>query len=301
MARLLKSRGTRWVAVAVALVLVSGILWIWVSNRRGGQGLLAASEPVASGQAAVLSDVSAQELETVVRVRVFFGHQSVGMNVLDGVSAVYAAHGIAVPRVERTRSPLRETGSWIAQDYLGANEKPLLKIQDFDDAMRGGLASQVQVAMMKLCYVDITSDTDVDTLFSTYRKTLSALERDFPGVTFIKVTVPLTTEQSGLSKLKAGLTGNDRFGAGENAVRERLNALIRKQYADDHLWDLAAIESTTPSGSRVEGQFDGKRYYALYDGYASDVGHLNAEGSRRAAVAWIKAIAEAKRTSVAPR
>ncbi len=78
-------------------------------------------------------------------------------------------------------------------------------------------------------------------------------------------------------------------------ARERLNALIRHEYAGDHLFDLAAIESTAPDGSRVVGTYQGQRYYRLYDGYASDSGHLNGEGARVAATAWLKAIAQASR------
>ena len=61
--------------------------------------------------------------------------------------------------------------------------------------MRSGLGQHVDVAMMKLCYVDINSGTDVDALFATYRTTMAALQREVPGVTFIHVTVPLTTER----------------------------------------------------------------------------------------------------------
>ncbi len=47
--------------------------------------------------------------------------------------------------------------------------------------MRSGIGQHVDVAMMKFCYVDITSGTDVNALFATYRETIAALERDFPG------------------------------------------------------------------------------------------------------------------------
>ncbi len=146
--------------------------------------------------------------------------------------------------------------------------------------MRGGMGRQVDVALMKFCYVDITTGTDVDALFARNRDTMGALERDFPNVTFIHVTVPLTTVSGGQA---------------ENVARERLNALIRGEYAGRHLFDLAAIESTKPDGTRVSGRYDNQGYFALYDGYASDVGHLNAVGSKIAATAFLDAIAQASR------
>jgi hypothetical protein len=119
------------------------------------------------------------------------------------------------------------------------------------------------------------------------------LERDFPEVTFMYVTVPLTTEQGLLSKLKSQLTGGKGYSEADNAARERLNALIRRDYAGRHFFDLAAIESTAPDGSRAAGIFEGQRYYRLDSDYASDSGHLNDTGARVAATAWLKAISRA--------
>jgi hypothetical protein len=232
-------------------------------------------------QHASSTEVVADDLATMASARVFFGHQSVGQNVLDGVRGVYESHGQQPPPVQDA--------------FIGENEDPLSKIEDFAARMRAGLGDQVDVAMMKLCYIDITTQTDVDALFETYRTTMAGLERDLPTVTFVHVTAPLMTEPSRLSSVKARLTGSTRYGPAENATRERLNRLVRREYADRHLFDLAAVESTTPTGSRVGGQHDGTDYYALHDGYASDNGHLNATGAQVAATAWIATVARAAR------
>ena len=231
------------------------------------------------------------DLVKVSRTEVFFGHQSVGMNILEGVSSVYAAHGMTGPPIEQGAAPGKD-GGFIDHAFIGENGEPLLKIQDFAAQLRAGLGKQVDVAMMKLCYVDITSGTDVRAVFDAYRNTMAALQREFPHVTFIYVTMPLTTQPGLLSRVKSLLTGRGGSAA-DNAARERFNALIRQQYAGGHLFDLAAAESTTPDGGRVSGTYDGQRYYALYDGYASDPGHLNAEGAQVAAAAWLKAVAQA--------
>jgi hypothetical protein len=111
----------------------------------------------------------------------------------------------------------------------------------------------------------------------------------------VHVTVPLTTEQGSLARLRSRLTGNDRFGPAENVQRERLNVLIRAEYAGDRLFDLAAVESTRPDGSRVAGRHEGADYFALHDGYAADLGHLNPSGAEIAARAWLDAVARAAR------
>ena len=246
-----------------------------------------------TSQSSVASGIAADDLAKVSRTRVFFGHQSVGMNVLDGVPGVYAAQGMAAPPIEQVGTRPGADGGLVSHAFIGENEKPLLKIGDFDTKLRAGAGRQADVAMMKFCYVDILRDTDVSALFARYRETIAALERDFAKVTFVHVTVPLMTEQGSLSKLKSRLTGSSRGGPAENVARERLNALIRREYAGGHLCDLAAVESTAPDGSRTVGTYQGQQYYRLYDGYASDSGHLNGEGARAAATAWLQSVARA--------
>ena len=272
---------------AVVALMIAGVA-LWVLTSRGTN-----KERSMTSQGSVAADITTDDLAKVSRTKVFFGHQSVGVNVLDGVPGVYAARGMAAPTIEQGGTRPGKDAGFVDHAFIGENEKPLLKIQDFDAKMRSEIGQQVDVAMMKLCYIDIMSNTDVDALFATYRETIAALERDFPKVTFVKVTVPLMTEQGQLSKLKSRLTGSDRYGSAENAARERLNALIRREYAGDHFFDLAAIESTAPDGSRAIGTYKGQQYYRLYDGYASDSGHLNGEGARVAATAWLMAVAQA--------
>ncbi|MFZ0161889.1 MAG: hypothetical protein WAL50_22900 [Kineosporiaceae bacterium] len=237
----------------------------------------AASSP--GGTTAPTTEVTADEVAKVARTRVFFGHQSVGMNILEGVPGVYSALGVAAPPITEGEAAAGAAGGFVTHAFIGRNEKPLLKIDDFSARLRAGLGTQVDVAMMKFCYVDVYGDRDVDALFARYRDTMTALERDLPKVTFIKVTVPLTTRGSGAQA--------------DNATRERLNALIRREYTGHHLFDLAAVESTAPDGTRAASPFEGQESFALFDGYAADEGHLNATGARRVASAWLKAIAEA--------
>jgi hypothetical protein len=275
--------------------LVATVAVVAVAGLVGGLLLLEGKETPVTADAVTggigASEVSAADLQKVARTRVYFGHQSVGGNILDGVPAVFAAHGVQAPPIEQRRVASDTAGGVISHSLIGENTKPLQKIQDFDAVVRGGVGQHIDVAVMKLCYVDITPGTDVDALFATYRDTIAALEKDFPDVTFIKATVPLTTEPGRLAKLKLWLKDDDGYGGAANAARERLNQLIRKEYQGDHLFDVAAVESTTSDGSRASGRHDGQPYFVLSDGYAADPGHLNADGSRRVATAWLAMVA----------
>lgn len=216
--------------------------------------------------------VSDAQLLAAARTSVLFGHQSVGANILDGVSGLYDNRGLSAPRIMEW--PDTASGGYVTHVYVGENGNPRGKISHFADVVRA--AGTLRIALMKLCYVDIVSDTDVDAVFDRYRSTMAALVQERPDITFLYTTVPLTVGSSA-----------------DNAARQRYNAKIRAEYGSTgRLFDVAAVESTRADGSRTTG--GSGSYLTLNPDYASDGdGHLNDTGSRRAAAALFRTIAAA--------
>lgn len=267
--------------------------WIWAAVALGAAAVsLVLLRVIAGGEEgeAVTPTVSDSDLEVAASTRVFFGHQSVGMNVLDGVPGVYADRKVDAPQVvEATTAP---TQTALAHAYIGENGKPELKMTEFESMLAAGFGDWADVAAMKFCYVDITAETDVEALFADYQQTMARVEAAHPDTAFLHMTVPLTTEPGWKSKLK-GLVGRGRSDPQDNAARERFNTLMREAYADSGtLFDIAAIESTMPNGDRVGGKYEGQPYFALYSGYAADSGHLNASASTMAAAEFVALIAK---------
>jgi hypothetical protein len=227
---------------------------------------------------AATSSLTTADLQRVRATRVLFGHQSVGWNIVDGIGAVYSSRALAAPRFVVGAAPVSRSG-FFAHDGIGSNGAPATKIRDFAARLRGGAAARVDVAFMKLCYVDITAGTDVKAVFTQYSRTVRALRTSFPRLVLLHLTVPLTTGSPS-----------------DNAARGRYNALLRQAYgASGRLVDIAAAESVSPTGARVTVAYRGARYQAMYAGYTSDGGHLNALGSRRVAAALLLRLSRAPR------
>ncbi len=209
------------------------------------------------------SAVTDDALRRVDQQRVLFGHQSVGWNILDGVNTLYGRRGITAPDVV---DELPGSGPGFAQVEIGSNGDPASKIADFEQAIAD---QDPQVAVMKLCFVDITTGTKARAVFAQYQQMVARVGQTNPGTRLLHMTVPLTV--------------ND---PASNAVRQRYNALVRKTYGTDVI-DIAKIESTRPNGSRGGGT----RHPALWRGYASDDGHLNTRGSVKVAKTFLAALA----------
>lgn len=262
---------------AVAAVALGTVLW----------APLADTEPFETPRA------TGEDLQEVADTRVFFGHQSVGYNILDALPSVFDREAVPAPPVVESREA--PEGPEIVHTRIGRNGDPLGKIAEFDQIMRGGMADAVDVAVLKLCYVDLRKGQgDVEEVFRAYRDTFSALARDYPDTAFVAATAPLTTERGPLGKVRAALGRGDRLGPEHNAVRERFNALMRAEYDEPGtLFDIASIQSTDANGDRIAYERDGDTYFAMDKAYAKDPGHLNSQGGAVAASALVAVLADA--------
>ncbi|RKG68062.1 hypothetical protein D7V80_13925 [Corallococcus sp. CA054B] len=255
--------------------------------------LLMALPQSAAASAQVKPDATVAGMERLTHRRVFFGHQSVGGNILDGVRGLPNAPGSKTPAIVEVKDANATIApGTLAHALVGQNEQPETKLAHFEQLLDGGVAKQVDVALVKFCYIDFTSSTDAKSLFEKYRATLVGLKSRHPGVTFVHVTAPLTTVQRGAKAWFNELRGRAVFGVGENVSREAFNALMRQTYGGkEPLFDLAALESSRPDGTRETYEVNGRAYPAMVPAYSDDGGHLNAQGQARVASALVTFLA----------
>jgi len=239
---------------------------------------------------ASLGDVPDSAWTALVAKRIYFGHQSVGGNIMQGVSDLVRAEPKLALRV--LESAPADSGGALVHGDVGRNGEPVLKTDDFARNLESGLAGTVQVAFHKYCYADIVDTTDVEGVFRHYRETMARLKSEFPSVVFVHVTSPLVRVQSGPRATLKKLMGQAPGRYASNIQREIFNELMRREYGGrEPLYDLAAVESTRPDGSRETISHAGRTAYALYPGYTDDGSHLNAAGRRRAAEALLVVLA----------
>jgi hypothetical protein len=233
------------------------------------------------------------ELTQIARERIYFGHQSVGANILEGLRELSAAEGVALAITEAPRAAGLQ-GPGVGHLFVPENGDPLRKLASFKQAL--GEGSQADIALVKFCYVDIDADTDMPALFNAYRKTIDELHAGNPRTTFVHVTLPLTTEQTGPKAWIKLLLGRAPSGTIQNVKREQYNTLLRRTYAGrEPIFDLARVESIAPDGAQARVQWKGVEAPVLVAAYTDDGGHLNRMGRRRAAEEFVRVLAASRR------
>ena len=200
-----------WSGVLVAAVALAAA---WLVRSPGMNDPVAVDGPTES------------ELQVAGKTTVLFGHQSVGMNILDGVSGVYASADLDAPAIEEVSGSSKAT---FRHAFVGKNGDPIGKFDAFAEVLNGPAGEEVDVALMKLCYVDINATTDVDAVFDAYVAMMAEVEAAHTNMRFLYTTAALTSDRNWKGRVKAALGRGDRMGPADNVARERYNAMIREK------------------------------------------------------------------------
>lgn len=263
---------TRTLAAAAGLLILAAMIPVLSACRKDPT-----MDPISVSRQR-LQAVPKDRWEALAGRKIYFGHQSVGQNVLEGLRAVLdATPGIRLDI--RETSDAREFDRPVfAHSAIGRNEDPDGKIEHFRAILESGVGEKADVAFFKLCYVDIDLSTDIEGLLAHYDRAMAELRAKYPRLAIVAVTVPLTNAPPGLKSRIKALFGRTGALKAVNARRAMVNEHLRRTYGSA-VWDLAAAESTTPGGDRVLARDGGRTIELLNPAYSSDGGHLNETGS----------------------
>lgn len=229
-----------------------------------------------------LADIPAEKLAALSEKSYFFGHQSVGRNMLDGLRMVMEENPVVkLNVVEGEDSSLLQPGVFLHAN-LGKNREPGTKMDAYVNAMEGGLGGKVDTAFLKFCYVDMERSGDPAQLFAQYKSEVNALQVKYPDTTFVHFTLPIKTVPTGLKVTIKNLIGKEVPQQLDNVKRAEFNELVRAEYkGKEPLFDIAHLESVAAStGEKTTFQQDGKVIEAMAPENTNDGGHLGDEGKR---------------------
>ncbi len=218
-------------------------------------------------------------IAAIAQRRIYFGHQSVGYDILAGVAELLKDVPGASLRIVDSADPRELDRPGLVHSKVGTNTDPLSKIQAFANAMDAGMGERADVALMKFCYVDIEAHTDVPTLFSRYEECFASLRARFPRVRFAHITAPLTARPGGLKSFIKLRMGKSLWGDEQNRRRHAFNELLRAKYGPGRaLFDLAKCESTDEHCQPSTHSYAGANQPCMHPSMTSDGGHLSRRG-----------------------
>lgn len=264
----------------VIALMVAGGLFVWMTSIRSFEVL---SDQVL----ARMADISPGAWERLNNKKIFFGRHSVGRDIIQGIRDVMTTHPYLRLRIVNTNDVEQFGDAILAHAGVGRNFDPMSKIVEFESLMDSGLGEKVDIAFFKLCFVDIASASDPNSVLAAYCEAMTRLRRRYPKTVFVHVTVPL---EGPPGTAKGVLKASVKRGIGrpsllaDNHMRARYNVLLRDHFAEkEPLFDLALYEALGPEGQRHHSMWNDREVPILARMYTDDGGHLNALGRRHVA------------------
>jgi hypothetical protein len=237
--------------------------------------------------------VTPAQWERLASERIFFGHQSVGGNLLEGVQEVLATNASIPLRAVETASAAEMAEPGLYHAAIGTNGEPASKLAAFKEIVTEGIGEGA-IVLLKYCYVDVSLTTDANALFEEYRKGVEELRQRRPDLTVVHVTLPLQSDPGTLRYVAAIVRGLPTY-RHLNAIRQDYNELLRRTYTGkDPIFDLAQLESTRPDGGRALVRHKGKSIPVLDNAWTYDGGHLNETARLQMAKALLATLAMAQ-------
>jgi hypothetical protein len=226
--------------------------------------------------------------QRLTQQRIWFGHQSVGGNIIEGIKDLRQIYPQININLVETSDPATVNSAGLIHFSIGQNAYPQSKIIDFDKIIQRNFTQKPDIALFKFCFLDIDTKTNILQVFKDYKSMMDRLIKTFPNTKFVQVTVPLTTEPTGKTKLirdvKSGLRKilhQPVSRSFENINRSAFNDLIRDAYGNQStVFDLAKFESIGPDQKQIIFSVDGKSYQSLLPIYTDDGSHLNFVGRK---------------------
>ena len=238
-----------------------------------------------------IKDVPASAWEKLAQKKIYFGHHSVGHNIINGIKDLMKENPKIKLNIVETADQSNFKLGLFAHSGVGKNTDPKSKIDEFAKFINKGIGKKADIAFFKFCYVDVRTGTEVRNVFNDYKNIMSKLMNAYPDTKFIHVTVPLTTEPTVLQGLIRSaknvikkIIGRSVYDPHDNQKRSLFNEMLIQEYhGKAPIFDLAKIESTFLNGTRCSFTKDGKTYYSMAPEYTNDGGHLNETGRKKVA------------------
>ena len=210
--------------------------------------------------------------------RVYFGHQSVGFNIIRGLDSLIKKNNvlnfikvITLGEYLSLMIPENDSSFYFVHSVIGENGSPKSKLDDFQHKI--DILKQIDAAFLKLCFVDFDCNTDVNLLYSNYLDNITELEKKYADIKFVYFTVPITTKRNIINRVAKIILSRRDY----SFKRSQFNKLIRET-SNIKFFDIAYLES------HLENDTTENQEEYLLKTYASDAGHLNSIGSEKVAL-----------------
>src|SRR5512143_1998993 len=125
---------SRWRSKLLMGIVLAAVAVLAASQTKKSETVIASGQPQIEGQEATFQALSTR--------RIYFGHQSVGADIVKGIQEITAGEQSARLHVVMTADPTAFGQPVFAHSRIGENGNPDSKIDQFAAIIRGGVGNR---------------------------------------------------------------------------------------------------------------------------------------------------------------
>lgn len=222
---------------------------------------------------------------------IYFGHQSVGRDLIAGIKRLNNDGAIGLSLIQ-TDDPTCLTGPAFVHFLAGTNRDYASKNAALLRLLNTRNHADGAIVLLKYCYVDMRDDLSPYTIFAAYCEMTETIQLEYPDVTVVHATMPLTTVESAFQARASQIMGRPTLRQASIA-RHRYNELLRAEFVGNQpIFDLARVEATRPDGTVAMFMSQGSAIETLAPENTYDGGHLTPQCQLAAAEALLDVLAD---------
>jgi hypothetical protein len=232
-----------------------------------------------------IDKISTSKWRQLSQKKIYFGHQSVGNNIINGIMDIMRENPKVQLNIIRTSNKPNFVSGVLFHTRISGETNPkslLIEYKRDVDKLMGGNAD---IALLRFSHSLIKGDTNVESVFNDYQLKMSMLKQKYPNTIFIHSTLPLLRSKTTWKTIIKKLIGKKEIWEYDiNIKLNKFNDLLLREYVDKQpVIDLAKLQSTFPDGSLSTFTKNGKTYFNMVPDYTYDDMHLNKEARKLAA------------------
>ncbi|MFC1822437.1 hypothetical protein ACFL9T_06990 [Thermodesulfobacteriota bacterium] len=230
-----------------------------------------------------LSDIPAASWDNLTQKKIYMGHRSVGNNIIEGLRDLKRENPkIRLNIVDLKDKPALGDGCF-AHSWIVQNASPQSLAENYFRLADEIVGEGFDIALIR--FTPFYDNRKMKDILIDYEYAFNKLKQIYPKTIFIHGTFPLTHSKTTWRTWIKKLVGKKEMWEYDDNIKvNEFNEMIRKRYLrKEPFLDIAALQSTSPDGSRSTFQKDGKTYFHMVKDYTYDGVHLNETGRKKIA------------------
>ena len=227
-----------------------------------------------------IKDVAISKWGQLSRKKIYFGHRSVGNNIIDGIKNLIGENPQIKLNITQPTDKIEKKNGFFMHSMIKQNASPKIIAIDYEQLQENLNGSSFDIVLIR--FTPFYDETEMDGIFADYKQALNQLKNKYPNTIFIHGTYPLTRSKTTWKTWIKKIIGKKEIWEYDQNIKvNEFNNSLRKEYlGKDPFFDLARFQSTYPDGRRSTFTKEGKTYFHMVPDFTYDNVHLN-ENARR--------------------